>query len=96
MSGFSVDVAGLAAMAKGLRDSSDRLRSVSGRLADASAEELGGRELDDACGKFTGDWKYGLGKLSDLAGDVADRVDEAVKVYQENDEEVAKAMAGSK
>jgi hypothetical protein len=94
VSGFTVDVAALDGMARGLRDSADRLRSVSRRLDGADARQLGGRELDSACGTFAGEWKYGLGQLSELAGGIAERVEGAVRVYRENDEAVRAAMAG--
>ena len=94
MSGFAVDVAALKGMSHGLRDSADRLRGVSSRLDSASAEQLGGRELDGACGEFAYDWKYGLGQLAKLAGGIAERVDEAVRVYDENEQAVRDAMGG--
>jgi hypothetical protein len=94
VSGFAVDVAALKGMSHGLRDSADRLRGVSSRLEAASPEQLGGRELDDACGDFAHDWKYGLGQLGKLAGGIADRVDEAVRVYDEKEQAVRAAMGG--
>jgi hypothetical protein len=95
VSGFAVDVGALKGMSRGLRDSADRLRGVSSRLEAASPEQLGGRELDDACGGFAHDWKYGLGQLGTLAGGIADRVDEAVRVYDQNEQAVRAAMAGN-
>lgn len=95
MSGFAVDVGALKGMSQGLRDSADRLRGVSSRLDAASPEQLGGAELDDVCGSFAHDWKYGLGQLGKLAGGIADRVDEAIRVYDENERAVRGAMAGS-
>jgi hypothetical protein len=95
VSGFAVDVGALKGMSQGLRDSADRLRRVSSRLDTASPEQLGGAELDDACGGFAHDWKYVLGQLGKLAGGIADRVDEAIRVYDENERAVRDAMAGS-
>jgi hypothetical protein len=94
VSGFAVDVGALKTMSQGLRESADRLRGVSSRLDEASAEQLGGRELDGACAGFAHDWKYGLGQLSTLAGGIADRVDRAIAVYDENEQAVRDAMAG--
>ena len=94
MSGFAVDVGALRGMSQGLRDSADRLRGVSSKLDAASPEQLGGHELDSACGGFAHDWKYGLGQLGKLAGGIADRVDEAVTVYDENEQAVRDAMGG--
>ena len=94
MSGFSVDVAALEGMARGLRDSSGRLRGVAGRLDAADARQLGGAELDAACAEFAAQWKYGLGQLSKLAGGIAERVDGAATVYRHNEDAVRQAMGG--
>jgi hypothetical protein len=92
MSGFKVEIDRLKGLQTGLRDTEGRLNQAAGTLKSVSPEQLGGRELDDACADFAGDWHYGIGQVAKFARGIADRMDEAIKVYTETEEAIKASM----
>jgi hypothetical protein len=55
VSGFKVEIDQLKGLQSGLRETEGRLEQAAGKLKAVSPQQLGGRELDDACGDFAGD-----------------------------------------
>lgn len=92
MSGFKVDIDRLHGLQNGLRDTEGRLNQAAGTLKSVSPEQLGGRELDDACAHFSSDWHYGIGQVAKFARGIADRMDEAIKVYTETEDAIRASM----
>jgi hypothetical protein len=90
--GFKVEIDSLKGLQSGLRDTEGRLNQAAGTLKSGSAEQLGGKELDDACGDFSGEWHYGIGQVAKFARSIADRMDEAIKVYTETEEAIKAGM----
>jgi hypothetical protein len=92
VAGFKVEIDRLKGLQSGLRDTEGRLNQAAGTLKSISPEQLGGRELDSACADFAGDWHYGVGQVAKFARGIADRMDEAIKVYSETEEAVKASM----
>lgn len=87
--GFLVEVAGLGELIKTLSEAADRMRVANSRLKAASAADLGSDELDRAAAAFQARWEYGIGKISDASGQMADSLRETKKLYEEVDQAVA-------
>ena len=94
MAGFAVDVTTLDWMEGQLRTAGDQLRQVSRGLAGASATDLGGAELDRACGDFARSWRHGIDQVADLSGRLGERVGDAARAYRENDAAIAAEAHG--
>jgi hypothetical protein len=92
VAGFKVEIDQLKGLQSGLRDTEGRLDNAAGTLKSVSPEQLGGRELDDACGDFAGDWHYGIGQVAKFAKGIADRMDGAIKVYTETEDAIKSSM----
>jgi hypothetical protein len=92
VSTFKVEVDKLKELQRSLRDTEGRLNDAAGTLKKVNPEQLGGRELDDACDDFAGKWHYGIGQVAKFSKGVADRMDEAIKVYVETEEAIKQSM----
>jgi hypothetical protein len=94
MSDLYVELTELEALQQRLGDVAAELSTCSGELGRTDATELGSRDLESACDDFYSSWGYGIGKLGDAAGVVAEELGEALRVYTEADAELANIVRG--
>jgi hypothetical protein len=75
-----------------LADAKDAMTSADDALKSASPQDLGSAGLDSAGGAFRDKWKYGIGKLADLAKDMTAGLQQTEKAYQQVEDGLAQAF----
>lgn len=90
--GYRVDVGRLGSLNTTLEQAGERLSGANAKLRDLTSEDLGSRDVDVAGGEFRDRWGYGIGKIGELSGVVAEGLSKAKQVYAEMEEKVAGAF----
>ncbi|MGW7532607.1 hypothetical protein [Amycolatopsis sp. NPDC054798] len=65
------------------------MTSANAKLKWSSPGELGSREIDSAGGEFQDRWEYGIGKIAEFSGTVAEGLSTAKQVYADMEKKVA-------
>ena len=92
--GFRVEADELAKVSTNLREATSSMGGAMHSLSNASPQVTGHYQLDGACGRFAGDWKYGLKQLNETLQAITEGLDVTVKAYRETDETVRQTMTG--
>ncbi|MFF4601872.1 hypothetical protein ACFY12_03815 [Streptomyces sp. NPDC001339] len=69
------------------------MSTVSRRLDQASAGQLGHGSLDAACADFQEKWKYGMAQISKLASSIRGSVDATAEAYRTCDAGIQQAFS---
>lgn len=90
---FQVDVHELSGISQKLDESVSGMRTVTGRMDEATAGQLGHESLDSACADFQSKWKYGIGQVSELANAVRGSIDATAESYRTCEAGIQQAFA---
>ncbi|MEV6274991.1 type VII secretion target [Nocardia sp. NPDC051832] len=93
---LQVEIAVLSKSVQALRTSEQLLTDAMKAMSQDSRGEIGTTELDDAADDFQKKWKFGIERIGESAKDLADRLDTAVKTYEDADKTFAKALDEAK
>jgi hypothetical protein len=94
MPGFYVDMARLIRLQADLAGLDDQLERAASELGSYTTEMLGTAQLDEAGDTFAKDWAHALGRMGWLVNRAAGRLKQTITTYDENEDEVRKAMGG--
>ncbi|RJQ89647.1 hypothetical protein D5S19_04145 [Amycolatopsis panacis] len=87
-----MDVGRLGSLIAMLEQAGERLSGANARLGELRSRDLGSRDVDAAGGEFRDRWGYGIRKIGEFSGVVAEGLSRAKQVYAEMEEKVAGAF----
>jgi hypothetical protein len=93
--GYRVDLAQMGTLITTLETAKDRMTSANKALGESSPRDLGSDDIDDAGEDFQHRWKYGIGKIADFSGTVAEGLAKAKDVYAKMEQSVTGALGPS-
>lgn len=87
--GYQVDLGRMGTLISTLEQAKERMTSANAKLKGSSPGELGSRDIDSAGGEFQDRWGYGIGKIAEFSGTVAEGLSKAKQVYADMEKKVA-------
>jgi hypothetical protein len=90
--GYQVDLGRMATLITTLEQAKDRMNSANKALGDSSPSDMGSRDIDSAGADFQDRWEYGIGKIAEFSGSVAEGLTKAKQVYAGMEDHVSDAL----
>ncbi len=90
---FKVDVHELGSISRKLEQSVTGMRTVTRKMDQATAGQLGHDSLDSACSDFQSKWKYGIGQIAELANSIRGSIDATAESYRACEAGIQQAFA---
>lgn len=78
--GYRVNLDQMISLITTLQQAKERLSNANNALKNSSATHMGSRDIDSAGGEFQDRWEYGIGKIAEFSGTVADGLSKAKQV----------------
>lgn len=79
---FRVDIEELGRISRKLDESVTGMRTVTQKMDQATAGQLGHKCLDSTCEDFQSKWKYGIDQISKLADSIRGSIDATAHSYR--------------
>ncbi|GAA4546326.1 hypothetical protein [Amycolatopsis samaneae] len=90
--GYRVDLDRMGSLITTLEQAKERMTNANNKLKNTSPRDMGSRDIDSAGGDFQDRWEYGIGKIAEFSGTVADGLTKARKFYAEMEQKVTEAL----
>jgi hypothetical protein len=90
--GYQVNLDEMGTLISTLQQAKEQMTSANKALGESSPSDLGSRDIDSAGAEFQDRWAYGIGKIADFSGAVADGLTKAKQVYADMETSTARAL----
>lgn len=90
---FKVDVHELGYISRKLDESVTGMQTVTRKMDQATARQLGHDSLDSACSDFQSKWKYGIGQIAGLANSIRGSIDATAESYRQCEAGIQQAFS---
>jgi hypothetical protein len=90
--GYRVDLGRMGSLITTLEQAKERMTNANNALKNSSPSDMGSRDIDSAGGEFQDRWEYGIGKIAEFSGTVAEGLSKAKQVYGEMEQKVVDAL----
>ncbi|MFE3175089.1 hypothetical protein ACFXPA_06845 [Amycolatopsis sp. NPDC059090] len=75
-----------------LQQAKERMTNANNALKNSSPADMGSRDIDSAGGEFQDRWEYGIGKIAEFSGVVAEGLSKAKQVYADMEHKVTETL----
>ncbi|MEC3978189.1 hypothetical protein [Amycolatopsis sp. H20-H5] len=90
--GYRVDLGRMGSLITTLEQAKERMTNANNALKNSSPSDMGSRDIDSAGGEFQDRWEFGIGKIAEFSGTVAEGLSKAKQVYAEMEQSVIDAL----
>lgn len=90
--GYRVNLEQMDTLVTTLQQAKERMTNANNALKNSSASDMGSRDIDSAGGEFQERWEYGIGKVAEFSGTVAEGLAKARQVYADMEQKVTETL----
>lgn len=90
--GYRVNLEQMDTLITTLQQAKERMTNANNALKNSSASDMGSRDIDSAYGEFQERWEYGIGKVAEFSGTVAEGLAKARQVYADMEQKVTETL----
>src|SRR4051794_38968813 len=93
--GYRVDLGRMGSLIKTMEQAKERMTNANNALKNSTPSDMGSRDIDSAGGAFQDRWEFGIGKIAEFSGTVAEGLTKAKEVYADMEAKVTESFGHS-
>lgn len=93
MDGYRLDIGQMGVLIDNLTQAAENISGANDTLKNATPQQLGSHEIDQAGRAFQDRWEYGTGKIAESAENMVGALQQTQREYQRVEEEVSRIFS---